>query len=84
MNTPQVPPPVSTGWADFGKKGSTNTEVKTQDMFDFGSFQQPQSQPSNNSQNGNTNWFDAGSGFGYEARGPTSQEANFSTSVRVE
>mmetsp|Transcript_32087 Transcript_32087/g.31491 ORF Transcript_32087/g.31491 Transcript_32087/m.31491 type:complete len:133 (-) Transcript_32087:237-635(-) len=40
MKPPQVPPPASTGWADWGKQTSQHTTLKTENMFDFGGFEQ--------------------------------------------
>lgn len=55
MSSPKVPPPVSTGWADFGAKSFAvpNDNVKTEQFFDFGSISNPHQ---NNSSN--ENWFD--------------------------
>jgi hypothetical protein len=55
MNTPKVPSPVGTGWADFGTKSFSvpNTNNQAQNVFDFGGNANPPQNEANND-----NWFD--------------------------
>mmetsp|Transcript_19099 Transcript_19099/g.16926 ORF Transcript_19099/g.16926 Transcript_19099/m.16926 type:complete len:187 (+) Transcript_19099:252-812(+) len=60
VGAPHVPPPVSTGWADFGKRTSVNIADDTQNMFDFGNFVEPEKQTPKE----DNSWFDYKEGFG--------------------
>ena len=61
MNVPQVPAPLNTGWADFGKKTSANVVDNTENMFDFCKFEEPVPEKRKDDSD---SWFDFAEGFG--------------------